>query len=84
VALEQNRDVDDDHDLLTFNESGVRLSQEIAWVETQLSACADAGLRERLEGRRTALRRALERNSRYEDTRPGEQGFLDYTPPANG
>jgi hypothetical protein len=83
MAHEQSRDADDDdHDLLTFSESGVRLTEEIALVETELRTCSDAALREHLEGRRANLQRALERNSRYADTRPGEQGFLTYDPPA--
>ena len=81
---EQSRHVeDDDHDLLTFNESSARLTEEISGIETELSGCADAAVRERLEQRRAALQHALERNSRYADTQPGEQGFLDYAPPSN-
>ncbi|MFL6024198.1 MAG: hypothetical protein ACJ72O_12735 [Marmoricola sp.] len=73
MTEEQNPEVvEDDHDLLTFSESDVRLTEEIARVETELSACADATLREQLEGRRTALRGAVDRNSRHADTRPGE------------
>ena len=41
---EQSRNVeDDDHDLLTFNESSARLTEEISEVETELQRLCRCG-----------------------------------------
>ncbi|HEX4091990.1 MAG TPA: hypothetical protein VHZ33_25020 [Trebonia sp.] len=75
---------EDDHDLLTFGESGVRLREEIALTEAALRAALQAGQdperRAALEARLTALTDALDRNTRQADASPGEKGFLDYRP----
>ena len=87
---EQARDDDDlirdedDHDLLTFSESAIRLREEIALTEAALrddpAPDRQAGLRARL----SALTDALHRNSRQAGANPGEKGFLDYVPPGRG
>ena len=78
---EPSRDPDDDdQDLLTFNESRVRLHTEIVATKAALAA-ADAPERAVLERRLSALNDALERNTRHAGTNPGEAGFLTYRPP---
>jgi hypothetical protein len=81
VGDEQARDEDDpirdedDHDLLTFSESAIRLREE---------ALRDDPTPERqaaLNARLSALTDALHRNTRQADAKPGEKGFLDYAPP---
>jgi hypothetical protein len=72
---------EDDHDLLTFNESAVRLRDEIAATESALRDSTDAERRGALQARLLSLTDALARNTRQAGTSPGEQGFLDYTPP---
>jgi len=69
---------EDDHDLLTFSEGGIRLREEIALTEAALRERPTDALRERL----ATLTEALERNTRHSGTSPGETGFLNYTPPA--
>ncbi|MCK9931406.1 hypothetical protein MXD62_30460 [Frankia sp. Mgl5] len=87
MEKEPTRPLDDDHDLLNFDETGDRLRAEIAAVEASLAALAatedaDAGERRAAaEARLTALRAALARNSRNAAARPGETGFLTYVPP---
>jgi hypothetical protein len=77
---------EDDHDLLTFSEGGIRLREEIAATEAALAeaALAEAGQRERpaeaLRARLAALTEALERNTRQSSANPGETGFLSYVP----
>ncbi|MCD4533058.1 hypothetical protein LRP67_03055 [Nocardioides sp. cx-169] len=73
---------EDDHDLLTFNESGTRLQQEVRAIEDAVAQCADPDERSRLETRRSALQAALERISQDAEARPGETGFLNYRPPS--
>jgi hypothetical protein len=80
VADELARD-EDDHDLLTFNESAIRLREEIAATEAALRENPPAERRATLEARLTALAGALERNTRQADAKPGETGFLNYAPP---
>lgn len=72
---------EDDHDLLTFNESAIRLREEIAATEAALGEDPPAGRRATLEARLAALNGALERNTRQADAKPGETGFLNYVPP---
>jgi hypothetical protein len=88
VADEPTRTGDDlvrdeeDHDLLTFSEGGIRLREEIARTEAALT---EAAQRERpteaLRARLAALTDALERNTRQASAKPGETGFLSYQPP---
>ena len=72
---------EDDHDLLTFNESAIRLREEIAATEAALGEDPPAERRAALEARLAALAGALERNTRQAGTNPGETGFLNYAPP---
>ncbi len=84
---EQARDDDDlirdedDHDLLTFSESAIRLREEIALTEAALRENPAPERQAALNGRLTALTDALHRNTRQADVNPGEKGFLDYVPP---
>ena len=80
MADELARD-EDDHDLLTFNESAIRLREEIEVTEAALREDLPAGRRAALQRRLTALTDALKRNTRQADTNPGETGFLNYAPP---
>ncbi len=75
---------EDDHDLLTFSESAIRLREEISLTEAALRACSGADRRDALQGRLSALTAALARNTRQADASPGEKGFLDYVPPRPG
>jgi hypothetical protein len=68
---------EDDHDLLTFSEGGIRLREEIALTEAALRESPTDALRARL----ARLTEALERNTRQSGASPGETGFLNYTPP---
>ena len=77
---EQIRD-EEDHDLLTFRESAIRLREEIALIEGALRDGPAPERRAALEARLSALTDALERNTRQADTNPGDKGFLDYAPP---
>ena len=83
---EQARDDDlirdeDDHDLLTFSESAIRLREEIALTEAALRDDPGPERRAVLNARLSALTDALHRNTRQADAKPGEKGFLDYAPP---
>jgi hypothetical protein len=80
VGDDQVRD-EDDHDLLTFAESGIRLREEIALAEAELRENPDAERAAALKARVKALTGALARNTRQAATKPGEKGFLDYAPP---
>ncbi len=73
---------EDDHDLLTFSESGVRLREEISLAEAALRENLTGEQRAALEARLSALTDALARNTRQAHANPGEKGFLDYAPPA--
>jgi hypothetical protein len=87
VGDEQARDDDepirdeDDHDLLTFSESAIRLREEIALTEAALREDPAPERQAVLSARLSALTDALHRNTRQADAKPGEKGFLDYVPP---
>jgi hypothetical protein len=87
VGDEQARDDDDlirdedDHDLLTFSESAIRLREEIALTEAALRDDPAPDRQAMLRARLSALTDALRRNTRQADVNPGEKGFLDYVPP---
>ena len=87
MGHEQARDDDvqirdeDDHDLLTFSESAIRLREEIAATEAALRDDPTPERRDALNARLSALADALHRNTRQADAAPGEKGFLDYVPP---
>jgi hypothetical protein len=68
---------EDDHDLLTFSEGGIRLREEIALTEAALRENPTEALRARL----AALTRALDRNTRQSGASPGDTGFMSYVPP---
>jgi hypothetical protein len=72
---------EDDHDLLTYSESTIRLRTEITRTEEALRENRTPERRAALETRLSALTDALDRNTRQADASPGEKGFLDYTPP---
>jgi hypothetical protein len=78
------RDEDDDHDLLTFSESAIRLREEIALTETALREGQTPERQAALSARLSALTDALRRNTRQADASPGEKGFLGYAPPRQG
>jgi hypothetical protein len=71
---------EDDHDLLTFSESGIRLREEISLTEAALRDSRTEEQRAALQARLRALTDALARNTRNADANPGEKGFLDYQP----
>jgi len=83
MADELARD-EEDHDLLTFNESAIRLRDEITATEAALRENPAEEQRAALEGRLAALAGALERNTRQADKNPGETGFLNYAPRRHG
>jgi hypothetical protein len=72
---------EDDHDLLTFSEGGIRLREEIALTEAALREAGSAEHRTVLQARLDALTDALGRNTRHAAANPGEKGFLNYRPP---
>ncbi len=71
---------DEDHDLLTFNESGARLRTEIEQAEADLLAASPGEEAVQIQARLRELRRALERNTGFASANPGEAGFLNYRP----
>jgi hypothetical protein len=71
---------EDDHDLLTFGESGIRLREEISLTEAALRDSRTDEQRAALQARLRALTDALARNTRNADASPGAKGFLDYRP----
>jgi hypothetical protein len=75
------RDEDDDHDLLTFSESAIRLREEIALTETALREGQTPERQAALSARLSALTDALDRTTKHAGASPGEKGFLDYSPP---
>ena len=72
---------EDDHDLLTFSESTIRLREEIALTEAALQDSPAPPRQAALRARLSALTDALHRNTRQAEASPGEKGFLDYVPP---
>jgi hypothetical protein len=72
---------DEDHDLLTFAEGGIRLREEIALTEAALRDDPASEQRAALQARLDDLNDALARNTRQAQARPGESGFLSYVPP---
>jgi hypothetical protein len=74
------REVEEDHDLLTFNEAGARLHEEIARLEQQAREAADPDVAAVLRRRVEMLNEAASRNDRSAAAQPGATGFLDYRP----
>ena len=75
---------EDDHDLLTFAEGGIRLREEISLTEAALREDMAEERRAVLLARLTALTDALDRNTRQASANPGASGFLSYMPPRRG
>ncbi|MCD4524277.1 hypothetical protein [Nocardioides sp. cx-173] len=72
---------EDDHDLLTFTESGSRLQKAIERTRRALDEADSATVRASLEARLAALHDAHARSTRTASEKPGEAGFLGYQPP---
>lgn len=72
---------EDDHDLLTFHESGVRLQKEIDRTRRAVQQATSAQDRAAAQARLDALQDAQARSSKTAAEAPGEQGFLAYRPP---
>ena len=72
---------EDDHDLLTFSESAIRLREEIELTKAALREDPAPERQAALSARLSTLTDALRRNTRRAKTSPGEKGFLDYVPP---
>ena len=72
---------EDDHDLLTFNESAIRLREEIALTEAALREDQAPERAAALSARLSTLTDALDRTAKHAGASPGERGFLDYRPP---
>lgn len=85
-ANEIDRELEDDHDLLTYNESTARLSEEIGNLQTQIAEAGPDGLTadgltiEAAKQRIVALEQAAERNSQLAETDKDAAGFLGFTP----
>lgn len=75
---------EDDHDLLTFSEGGIRLREEIALTKAELGEAALPERRAALQARLDGLTDALARNTRQAAANPGVKGFLEYKPPHPG
>jgi hypothetical protein len=75
---------EDDHDLLTFAESAIRLREEISLTQAALRACSGAERRGALQARLRALTDALARTTKQAEASPGEKGYLNYAPPRPG
>ena len=86
AAAEGVREVEEDHDLLTYNEAGARLIEEANRLEAVAADLAGsteataAAARTEAGDRAAALRQAAQRNSRLAETDTGARGFLTYRP----
>jgi hypothetical protein len=81
------RELEEDHDLLTFNESAARLREEIERARAQLAELSRLPVTDENAKRATQVSRRLaqlevseQRNSRQAAQSPGVRGFLDYRP----
>src|SRR5215218_5106606 len=72
------RELEEDHDLLTYNEAGARLAEEIQRLESE--AARDAEQAGRVRDRATQLGSAAERNGQRAKDDTGARGFLEYRP----
>lgn len=85
------REIEDDHDLLTYNESGARLREEIGKMQDLVAVLkarpdADAAHLARLESatvRLAGLQESAERNSRAAANDENAAGFLRYSGPGS-
>lgn len=78
------REVEDDHDLLTYNEAGARLREEIRLVREALSGMSGGGSEERraLQLRLDLLLDSEQRNTALAVQDTDARGFLEYRPAA--
>ena len=74
------REEDDDHDMLTYNESGARLAEEIKTVQKQLAESVGETKRA-LEERLGLLTEAATRNTRWAAVDTKASSFLAYRGP---
>ncbi|MRJ77251.1 hypothetical protein GEV29_11945 [Aeromicrobium sp. SMF47] len=83
---EVEREIEDDHDLLTYNESSARLSEEIANLRSQIEQAGTDGITadgltvEAAKQRIVDLEEAAQRNSQLAETDKDAAGFLGFTP----
>jgi len=78
--VELTRDDEDDHDLLTYGEAGVRLQQEIRGLRVRIEELRDQGgapLRQ-AEARLLQLEEAFERNRRQPINDENFEAFFGY------
>jgi hypothetical protein len=76
------RDLDDeDHDLLTYNETAARIREEVALLEAGIARGGEGvdRLRERLQ----LIRATKARIARYQETDQNASGFLNYAGPGS-
>jgi len=77
------RELEEDHDLLTYNEAGARLAEEVQRLEREADDLDAAGRSEQaaaVRGRASALREAATRNGRLAKNDVNARGFLEYRP----
>jgi hypothetical protein len=79
------REVEDDHDLLTYNEAGARLREELRLTRDELAALdgPDNPRRAELERRLELLQGSAERNDAQSAEDTDARGFLEYAPDAS-
>jgi hypothetical protein len=80
------REIEEDHDLLTYNEAGARLAEEIQRLEAEareLDAAGRSAEAQAARQRAEALGVAAERNSRRAQHDTNARGFLEYRPGAS-
>ena len=77
------RELEEDHDLLTYNEAGARLAEEIQRLDAEAVRLQEAGRDDEAAASRRradALRAAADRNSRRAQGDTNARGFLEYRP----
>ena len=77
------RELEEDHDLLTYNEAGARLAEEVQRLDREADDLDAAGRSEQaaaVRGRASALREAATRNGRLAKNDVNARGFLEYRP----
>jgi hypothetical protein len=77
------REPEEDHDLLTYNEAGAGLAEEIQRLDAEAARLQAAGSDAEAaaaRGRADALRAAADRNSRRAQKDTNARGFLEYRP----
>lgn len=76
------REEEEDHDLLTYNESGARIAEEIKTVRAALESASD-DQRAALELRLRQLNEAAERNTHWSASDANAASFLAYKGPGS-